>query len=66
MIKKNIDKIKTCPFCGSCNISFSEIYNPANGRAKISVQCLDCDAQGPPRVGKRQAVEYWNIRFELL
>lgn len=59
------DELKSCPFCGSNNISSGEIMgkNP-EGDFYQQTSCLDCGASGPSSLEtpSHDCDEGWNKR----
>lgn len=54
-----MSELKTCPFCGSDNMS-TEVLN------STVVKCLDCSAEGPISFSVTEAIELWNTRSSNL
>ncbi len=59
--------IKDCPFCGSNNLRFGNIYDLANVYADdeskyISVGCDNCGAKSGAKETKEKAIDLWNYR----
>lgn len=50
---------KPCPFCKSTKLSFTF---PSNRSFMRSVICLNCNARGPEKITKTEAVNAWNNR----
>ena len=51
--------LNPCPFCGSTDVGVTEML--WNSRLK-HVTCGSCDASGPPRTKKADAIADWNRR----
>lgn len=49
---------KPCPFCGSANVQVVDGF----GRPARWVLCRECEALGPKRDTRREAIEAWNER----
>ena len=55
---ERVEELKPCPFCGSSNIV-------ADGQTSLKdsyVSCNECDADGPMRERKQEAIDAWNRR----
>ena len=48
-------KLKPCPFCG---MDAGEVFNMGD----FYVSCCECEAQGPCRETKAEAIDAWNRR----
>ena len=55
-------KLRACPFCGSKEHIHIDKYNN-DGYWWTYVECEECQANGPVRKQKRDAVIAWNERF---
>ena len=48
-------KLKPCPFCG---MDAGEVFDMGG----FYVSCCECEAQGPCRETKEEAIKAWNYR----
>ena len=59
VVPMNLPKPKPCPFCGGAALLQRTIGFP-----EFFVYCLRCDLESPTFDTEKQAVEYWNERFD--
>lgn len=53
--------LKPCPFCGSNNVKYIELY--LNDKTVPLIKCLNCDTYGPRwNEAKEKAIMRWNNR----
>ena len=52
-----MDKVKSCPFCGSEHISFRLVIPPTG-----FMQCKDCNAGSDIGNNYNEAIKAWNTR----
>lgn len=55
-----MDKLKSCPFCGSKLLSIP--HDIRFGDKLKYVECGECHAQGPWEINEEEAVDRWNKR----
>jgi Lar family restriction alleviation protein len=53
-------ELKSCPFCTSLDLDVNS-HGASSGR-RFYVSCLSCEADGPPRGSRSEAVTAWNRR----
>ncbi len=53
-------KLLPCPFCGSININYDNIYDRTH--EDVYYYCESCEGYGPTARGMDKAIEAWNTR----
>ena len=59
------DELKHCPFCGASGeqVEINEMPDERVG-AVYSILCRKCMSEGPVRLLRESAIEFWNHRLE--
>lgn len=58
-------ELKPCPFCGSTDVSISELKEKLSNGAErffFAVECEECNFFGPESFQKEGAANVWNTR----
>lgn len=58
LVKPNLEYAKSCPFCRSLDLKMLELDKDA-----WSVECLNCQAIGPIKGTKQEAISAWSCVF---
>lgn len=56
---------KSCPFCGSADLTFAKGKNMGERKTIYALTCNNCEARGPQALSVGEAKEAWDNRWSV-